>query len=74
MRRPGPQHPRSPRERHLTCFFKAASKYKERYASFGFDQGANLEEGTMWPSAWFLTRLTPADEKLIATLLRKAVS
>lgn len=57
----------------VICFFKAASKYKERYASFGFDQAADLEEGTMWPSAWFLTRLTPADEKLIATLVKKAV-
>ena len=57
----------------VICFFKAASKYKERYASFGFDQAAELEEGTMWPSAWFLTKLTPADEKLIATLVKKAV-
>ena len=57
----------------VICFFKAASKYKERYASFGFDQAADLEEGTMWPSAWFLTKLTPADEKLIATLVKKAV-
>ena len=58
----------------VICFFKAASKYKERYATFGFDQAANLEEGTMWPSAWFLTKLTPADEKLIASLVKKAVS
>ena len=61
------------KEGKVICFFKAASKYKERYASFGFDQAADLEEGTMWPSAWFLTRLTPADEKLIATLVKKAV-
>ena len=61
------------KEGKVICFFKAASKYKERYASFGFDQAADLEEGTMWPSAWFLTKLTPADEKLIASLVKKAV-
>jgi len=61
------------KEGKVICFFKAASKYKERYASFGFDQAADLEEGTMWPSAWFLTKLTPADEKLIASLVQKAV-
>ena len=57
----------------VICFFKAASKYKERYATFGFDQSANLEEGTMWPTSWFLTKLTPADEKKIAALVKKAV-
>jgi hypothetical protein len=57
----------------VICFFKAASKYKERYATFGFDQTANLEDGTMWPSAWFLTKLTPADEKRIVALVKKAV-
>jgi hypothetical protein len=62
------------KEGKVICFFKAASKYKERYATFGFDQAANLEEGTMWPSAWFLTKLTPADEKRIAALVKKAVS
>jgi uncharacterized protein YdhG (YjbR/CyaY superfamily) len=62
------------KEGKVICFFKAASKYKERYATFGFDQAANLEEGTMWPSAWFLTKLTPADEKRIAMLVKKAVS
>jgi hypothetical protein len=61
------------KEGKIICFFKAASKYKERYAAFGFDQAANLEEGTMWPSAWFLTKLTPADEKLITSLVKKAV-
>ena len=58
----------------VICFFKAASKYKERYATFGFDPAANLEEGTMWPGAWFMTRLTPADEKRIAALVKKAAS
>ena len=62
------------KEGKVICFFKAASKYKERYSTFGFDQAANLEDGTMWPSAWFLTKLTPADEKRIAALVKKAVS
>ena len=62
------------KEGKVICFFKAASKYKERYATFGFDQAANLEEGTMWPSGWFLTKLTPADEKRIGSLVKKAVS
>ena len=62
------------KEGKVICFFKAASKYKERYATFGFDMAANLEEGTMWPSGWFLTKLTPADEKRIAALVKKAVT
>jgi uncharacterized protein YdhG (YjbR/CyaY superfamily) len=62
------------KEGKVICFFKAASKYKERYATFGFDMAANLEEGTMWPSAWFLTSLTTADEERIAALVKKAVS
>ena len=62
------------KEGKVICFFKAASKYKERYATFGFDMAANLEEGTMWPSGWFLTKLTAADEKRIAALVKKAVT
>jgi hypothetical protein len=62
------------KEGKVICFFKAASKYQERYATFGFDMAANLEEGTMWPSGWFLTKLTPADEKRIAALVKKAVT
>jgi hypothetical protein len=61
------------KEGKVICFFKAASKYKERYATFGFDQAANLEAGTMWPTSWFLTKLTPADEERIAALVKKAV-
>jgi hypothetical protein len=60
------------KEDKVICFFKAASKYKERYATFGFEQAANLEDGSMWPSAWFLTKLTPADEERIAALVKKA--
>jgi uncharacterized protein YdhG (YjbR/CyaY superfamily) len=58
----------------VICFFKAASKYNERYATFGFDMAANLEVGTMWPTGWCLTKLTPADEKRIAALVKRAVS
>lgn len=58
----------------VVLFFTPASKFKERYASLGFNADANLDEGTMWPTAWALTKLTPADEKRIAELVRKAVS
>ena len=58
----------------VICFFTPASKFKERYASFGFNADANLDEGTMWPTAWALTKLTAADEKKIAALVKKAVS
>jgi uncharacterized protein YdhG (YjbR/CyaY superfamily) len=62
------------KEGKVICFFKAASKYKERYATFGFDMAANVDEGTMWPTSWGLTKLTAADEKKIAALVKKAVS
>jgi uncharacterized protein YdhG (YjbR/CyaY superfamily) len=58
----------------VICFFTAASKFKERYASFGFNAAANLDEGTMWPTAWALTKLTKADEKTIGDLVKRAVS
>lgn len=58
----------------IICFFKAAAKYNQRYATFGFDQAARIDEGTMWPTSWGLTELTPADEELIAALVKKAVS
>ena len=58
----------------VVCFFTPASKFKERYASFGFNAAANLDEGSMWPTAWALTKLTDADGKKIAALLKKAVS
>ena len=57
----------------VICFFTAADKFKSRYASFGFNDDANLDEGSMWPTAWALTKLTAADEKRIAELVRKAV-
>jgi uncharacterized protein YdhG (YjbR/CyaY superfamily) len=58
----------------VICFFTPAAKFKSRYASFGFNDDANLDEGSMWPTAWALTKLTPADEKRIGELVNKAVS
>jgi len=55
-------------------FFRDRQKFKERYAMFGFNDSANLDEGAMWPVAYALTELTPADEKQIAALVKKAVS
>jgi uncharacterized protein YdhG (YjbR/CyaY superfamily) len=57
----------------VLCFFQPAAKFKSRYASFGFNDDAKLDEGSMWPVAWALTELTEADEKKIAALVRKAV-
>jgi uncharacterized protein YdhG (YjbR/CyaY superfamily) len=56
------------------CFFQAADKFKARYATFGVDEAAKLDEGNMWPTSWALTRLTPADEQRIRELVKKAVS
>ena len=56
----------------VVCFFKAASKFKERYATFGFNEAANLDDGAMWPTSYALTELTAADEKKIAALVKKA--
>ena len=58
----------------VVCFFTPAAKFKERYATFGFNADANLDEGTMWATSWALTELTVADEARIAKLVRKAVS
>ncbi len=58
----------------VVCFFRNATKFKERYAMFGFNDSAALDDGSMWPVAYALTKLTPADEKKIATLVKKAVS
>jgi uncharacterized protein YdhG (YjbR/CyaY superfamily) len=59
-------------EGKVVCFFTPAAKFKERYATFGFNASANLDAGTMWPTSWALTKLTPADEKKIAALVKKA--
>ena len=58
----------------LICFFTAADKFKSRYATFGFEENAKLDDGTMWPTSWALTKLTANDEKKIAALVKKAVS
>jgi uncharacterized protein YdhG (YjbR/CyaY superfamily) len=58
----------------VVCFFQAADKFKARYATFGFNDDANLDEGHMWPTSWALTALTTADEARIAALVKKAVS
>ncbi len=58
----------------LICFFKAADKFKSRYATFGFEEDAMIDEGNMWATSWALTKLTPEDEKKIAELVKKAVS
>ena len=58
----------------IVCFFQAAEKFKTRYATFGFNDAANLDDGTMWPTAFALTELTAADEARIAALVKKAVS
>jgi uncharacterized protein YdhG (YjbR/CyaY superfamily) len=58
----------------VVCFFQGAHKFKSRYATFGFDDKANLDEGTMWPTSFALTELTAADEARIGALVKKAVS
>ena len=58
----------------VVCFFRNAGKFKERYAMLGFNDSAKLDQGSMWPIAFALTKLTAADEARIATLVKKAVS
>ena len=62
------------RDGKVICFFQAADKFKARYATFGFNDSAKVDEGSMWPTSWALTRLTAADEAKIAALVKKAVS
>jgi uncharacterized protein YdhG (YjbR/CyaY superfamily) len=57
----------------VVCYFTAASKFKERYATFGFNAAANLDEGDMWPTAFALKELTAAEEAKIGKLVKKAV-
>ena len=57
----------------VVCFFRNATKFKERYAMFGFNDSAKLDEGSMWPVAFALTTLTAADEARIGALVKKAV-
>jgi uncharacterized protein YdhG (YjbR/CyaY superfamily) len=58
----------------VVCFFQASQKFKTRYATFGFQHDAHLDEGHMWPVAFALTELTAAEEARIADLVKKAVS
>jgi len=58
----------------VVCFFQTAQKFNTRYSTFGFNDSANLDEGAMWPVAFALKELTPADEKRISALVKKAVS
>jgi hypothetical protein len=58
----------------VVCFFQSAQKFKSRYATLGFSDRANLDDGAMWPTYYALTKLTAAEEKKIAALVKKAVS
>ncbi len=58
----------------VVCFFQSAEKFKARYATFGFNDTANLDDGAMWPTAFALKELTPAVEARIGELVKKAVS
>jgi uncharacterized protein YdhG (YjbR/CyaY superfamily) len=62
------------RDGSVVCFFQNAQKFKMRYATLGFNEKANLDEGAMWPVAFALKELTPAEEARIAALVKKAVS
>jgi uncharacterized protein YdhG (YjbR/CyaY superfamily) len=62
------------KEGKVVCYFTPASKFKERYATFGFNASANLDEGSMWPTSFALKKLAAAEEKRIAALVKKAVS
>jgi uncharacterized protein YdhG (YjbR/CyaY superfamily) len=57
----------------VVCYFRDAAKFKERYALFGFNDTAKLDEGSMWPVAFALTKLTAADESRIKALVKRAV-
>jgi uncharacterized protein YdhG (YjbR/CyaY superfamily) len=61
------------RDGNVVCFFQSAGKFKTRYATLGFSDQANLDEGAMWPTAYALKELTAADEARIAALVKKAV-
>ena len=62
------------RDGNVVCHFQSAQKFKTRYATFGFSDKANLDEGGMWPVAFALKELTAAEEAKIAALVKKAVS
>jgi|SRR5437660_11392066 uncharacterized protein YdhG (YjbR/CyaY superfamily) len=58
----------------VVCFFQSGQKFKSRYATLGFSDKANLDEGAMWPTAFALKELTPAGEEQVAALVKRAVS
>jgi uncharacterized protein YdhG (YjbR/CyaY superfamily) len=62
------------RDGKVVCFFQSAQKFKTRYATFGFSDAANLDEGALWPVAFALKELTASEEARIGTLVKKAVS
>jgi uncharacterized protein YdhG (YjbR/CyaY superfamily) len=57
----------------VICFFQAASKFKVRYCTFGFQEAAQVDDGEFWPTSYALTKMTPEVEKKIAKLVKKAV-
>jgi uncharacterized protein YdhG (YjbR/CyaY superfamily) len=61
------------RDGKIVCFFQAAEKFNTRYATLGFNDTANLDDGSMWPTAFALTELTATEEAKIAALVKKAV-
>ena len=58
----------------VVCFFKAASKFESRYATFGFEEEARLDDGEMWPTSYALKTLTAADEKTLGELVKRAAA
>jgi hypothetical protein len=58
----------------IVCFFQPAAKFGTRYSTFGFEAPANLDDGSMWPTHYAVTKLTAADEKLLRALVKQAVS
>lgn len=61
------------RDGKVVCFFQSAAKFKSRYATFGFNDAARLDKGSMWPTSFALTALGEAEEKKLRTLVRQAV-
>jgi uncharacterized protein YdhG (YjbR/CyaY superfamily) len=62
------------RDGKVVCFFKAAEKFNSRYATFGFEEAANLDDGAMWPTSYALTKLTAADVAKLSALVKRAAS
>ena len=61
------------RDGKVVCFFQSADKFKSRYATFGFNDAARIDEGSVWPTSFAVTKLTSADEKRLAALVKRAV-